>query len=58
MRDPKRIDRIISVLGAIWKTYPDLRLTQLIENANVNYNTEDEDLVDRLIDVYFPEDKE
>lgn len=33
MRDPQRIDRIIELIRGIWKTYPDLRLTQLIMNT-------------------------
>ena len=32
MRNEKRIDRILTKLGIIWKYYPDLRLGQLIEN--------------------------
>lgn len=34
MRDPKRIDRMLQSLGRIWKTMPDLRLSQLLANAN------------------------
>ena len=33
MRDPKRIDQILSLIGEIWHKNPDLRLTQLIMNA-------------------------
>ena len=33
MRDPKRIDEIIQVLWQLWKTYPDLRLGQIIVSA-------------------------
>jgi len=32
MRDPKRIDPILNQLKALWTTYPDLRLGQLMEN--------------------------
>jgi hypothetical protein len=33
MRDPKRIDRIVSQLREVWMLSPDLRLSQLIVNA-------------------------
>ena len=33
MRDPERIDAVLSELRAIWKRDPDLRLGQLIVNA-------------------------
>lgn len=33
MRDPKRIDKILSLIRNIWYAKPDLRLTQLIMNA-------------------------
>lgn len=33
MRDPERIPEMLRVLAAIWYTYPDLRLGQLIVNA-------------------------
>ncbi len=33
MRDPARIDRILNMLKRYWKTYPDLRLGQIVENA-------------------------
>lgn len=32
MRDPERIDEIVNVFKTIWKTYPDMRLTQLMES--------------------------
>ncbi len=34
MRDPKRIDEMLSVLRSIWELSPDLRLGQLIVNAS------------------------
>ena len=33
MRDPKRIERILSLIREVWYIAPDLRLTQLIMNA-------------------------
>ena len=33
MRNPKRIDPILKLLGEIWHEYPDLRLCQIISNA-------------------------
>jgi len=48
MRDPKRIEPILSLIREIWTNHPDLRLTQLIMNAlNINYDPyyiEDDDL--------------
>lgn len=38
MRDPKRIHRIIKKLEAYWQAAPDMRLTQIIENASNQYN--------------------
>lgn len=32
MRDPTRIGVIIDQLAALWRTYPDMRLGQLIHN--------------------------
>ena len=33
MRDPDRIPRILQVLSAAWMANPDMRLTQLVNNA-------------------------
>ena len=33
MRDPKRIDRVLSVVREIWEKAPDLRLGQIIVGA-------------------------
>ena len=33
MRDPARIDRVLALLRAYWKRYPDLRLGQIVVNA-------------------------
>ena len=50
MRDPKRIARMLLLIGVIWKDNPDLRLCQLIGNVAPydNYYVEDDDLEDRL----------
>ena len=59
MRDPARIDEILDRLKVIWKTYPDLRLTQLIMNVgnpgypSELYNREDEALILDLEKLYF-----
>lgn len=48
MRDPARIDRILALVGKIWRSQPDLRLFQLLENAVRardefgNYHVEDD----------------
>lgn len=33
MRDPERIERILSLVRKVWYTYPDLRLNQLLMNV-------------------------
>jgi hypothetical protein len=33
VREPERIDRILSTLGEVWKERPDWRLGQLISNT-------------------------
>jgi uncharacterized protein YihD (DUF1040 family) len=54
MRDPKRIEPILSLIREIWTKHPDLRLTQLIMNAlNINrdpYYIEDDDLEKALVE--------
>lgn len=56
MRDPERIDRILSLIREVWKTSPDLRLTQLIMNAlQINsdpYYIEDDKLEDSLLQLF------
>lgn len=32
MRELERIDRILSLIGKLWKSSPDMRLGQLLEN--------------------------
>ena len=49
MRDPNRIPNILSELGRLWESFPDLRLGQLILNFGVNdpalYYIEDDELI-------------
>lgn len=56
MRDPKRIDIILSKIKHIWKHHPDLRLFQLLINpTNVScaplYYMEDEHLL-KILNYY------
>lgn len=53
MRDPERIPRILALIKAIWETYPDLRLGQLIVNASPEHEanlfyTDDDELEQKL----------
>jgi hypothetical protein len=43
MRDPKRIDKILEMLGTLWKEHPDQRFFQLCVNFTplVYYKTQD-----------------
>jgi len=34
MRDPKRIDKLLSLIREIWIKYPDMRLLQLLIGAS------------------------
>ena len=54
MRDPNRIDKFLRVIETIWKTYPDLRFSQLVLNAidNDDYYREDEEILARFLSVY------
>jgi len=48
MRDPKRIEETLSVLRKIWYSNPDLRLGQIIVNA--------ETYAPGLVDLFYMED--
>lgn len=52
MRDPARIERMLSLVKKVWDSSPDLRLTQLIMNALVMnsdpYYVEDDKLEEAL----------
>lgn len=53
MRNPDRIDKMLTILGNLWKKYPDLRLGQLICNVYHNpYYVEDDTLIEGLIKYY------
>jgi uncharacterized protein YihD (DUF1040 family) len=56
VRDPIRIDRIVSRLSELWKKYPDLRLCQLIINlvGSDTYYVED-DVLEKAINKYIEE---
>ena len=51
MRDPKRIPDVLNQLKALWSSYPDLRLGQLILNIirdPLLYYIEDDELIKTL----------
>ena len=55
MRDPKRIEKVLVDIKAIWEKYPDMRLGQLIGNVLEGpslYYVEDDSLVKALKDMY------
>jgi hypothetical protein len=57
MRDPKRIDKILARVREVWKTYPDLRLLQLLLNTlpkdSMAYYIEDDELMKRIEAQYY-----
>ena len=53
MRDPKRIDRVLTLIQVLWKKNPDFRLCQLLINVDSDIEgrgwfVEDDDLEARL----------
>ena len=55
MRDPKRIPDILNQLKAIWSSFPDLRLGQLLMNVDDDprlYYIEDGELIKVLRNHY------
>ena len=50
MRNPKRIDACLDQLKEAWKQVPDMRLGQLLENAGVDFYTEDIDAVSKVFE--------
>ncbi len=52
MRNPKRIPRVLKEIQNIWKQNPDLRLGQLLLNVDVNYWTEEDELLKLLKKTY------
>jgi uncharacterized protein YihD (DUF1040 family) len=59
MRNPNRIKPLLKLIEEIWEKYPDLRLCQLIGNVAPydNYHVEDDDLKNRLKEMYCAEIK-
>jgi len=64
MRDPDRIEQILTLLEKAWKREPDQRLCQLLSNLlypkNDLYYVEDDELEERLksrLNVWFGEEK-
>lgn len=56
MRDPKRIEKHLEVLGKVWRQNPDLRLGQLLlsvtgDVAPTLFHVEDEELLSALFRV-------
>ena len=49
-RDPKRIPKVLAVLGELWMEHPDLRLGQIIGNASITFYTEDDQAEKSLAD--------
>lgn len=52
MRDLKRIDFVLDVIGSIWKLYPDLRYNQLVKNLQHEYHKRTNDGIKREIYEY------
>ena len=55
MRDPKRIDKLLSTIKLIWKANPDLRWQQLmnyIDSNDSKYHMEDEEFIKILNEKY------
>ncbi len=54
MRDSNRIPEVICALAAYWMKNPDLRLSQIVSNANGRYRARKEMTVNH--DVFYFED--
>lgn len=57
MRDPARLPGVLNAVWAYWSKHPDLRLAQLICNADKHgdpYYMEDDTLVDTLAEMGCP----
>ena len=54
-RDAKRIPEVLAALGELWMANPDLRLGQIMSNANIHFYTEDDKAltgINQWIDYY------
>lgn len=47
-RPQARIPITLQTIALYWQKHPDLRLGQLLMNIDIDYNTEDEVIIDRL----------
>lgn len=59
MRDINRIQAICQRLATAWEKVPDLRLAQLLEDAEVGFYTEDEKMirmVESFVDKFAPKE--
>lgn len=60
MHDPNRIQIICQRLATAWERVPDLRLAQLLEDAEVGFYTEDDrmiQMVESFVDKYAPKEE-
>lgn len=51
MRDINRIQTICQRLATAWERVPDLRLAQLLEDAEVGFYTEDDKMI-RMVETF------
>ena len=62
MRDPARINEILSIIEKVWKKNPDLRLMQLLGNCWTSghdpYYIEDDELLKKIQQSYIKEKDE
>lgn len=59
MRDINRIQTICQRLATAWEKLPDLRLAQLLEDAEVGFYTEDDrmiQMVESFVDKFAPKE--
>lgn len=59
MRDINRIQTICQRLATAWERVPDLRLAQLLEDAEVGFYTEDDrmiQMVESFVDKFAPKE--
>lgn len=59
MRNINRIQTICQRLATAWEKLPDLRLAQLLEDAEVGFYTEDDKMIQKVeafVDKYAPKE--